>query len=87
MDTLYNKLNLSSPLVLFNDNGWNSLDIEDTALGDVAVFTYDNNSNYWSVAIKIGHNQWKSSSDVEKYELLTNKFVKRNLKFCARVEQ
>jgi len=87
MDTLHNKLKLSSPLVLFNDNGWNSLEIEDTVLGDVAVFTYDNNSNYWSVAIKVAHNQWKSSSNLEKYEVLTTKFIKKNLKFCARVNQ
>jgi hypothetical protein len=84
MDTLHNTLKMSSPVVLFNANDWSTLGIEDTVLGDVAVFTYDNNSKYWSVAIKVTETQWRSSSNIEKYEVLTTKFIKKNLKFCAR---
>lgn len=77
-------LGFNSPEELINAYGWETIEFEESAIGDVSSYHYAHNNSLFSVGLKISERDWYSSSNLTELELLKNKFVKKHLHFTLR---
>jgi hypothetical protein len=78
------KLGFNSPEELSHAYGWETIEFEESAIGDVSSYHYAHNNSLFSVGLKISERDWYSSSNLTELELLKNKFVKKHLHFTLR---
>ena len=82
-DKLYSK-GFEDPHQLLSAYGWKEINFQETEVGDMAAIFYPNNPDMWSTVVKIAPNTWHTSSNLPEMEILTDKFVKRQLHFSMR---
>jgi hypothetical protein len=78
------ELGFNSPEELLNAHGWETIEFEESVVGDMSAFYYSHDKNLWSTGLKISERDWHSSSNLPNLEILKDKFVKKHLHFTLR---
>jgi len=83
-ETLKTTHGFSSPKALLIAHSWEPVPFEETVLGDMSAFSYANDKDMWSAALKVNPLQWYSSSNLPDLDVLKDRFVRKNLNFTLR---